>query len=134
MAANPTPQNNPEEHLFVQIKQMLDNARRQIARTVNSITVEAYWQVGRYIVEYEQQGRIRAEYGKGVITTLSKRLMAEYGGGFTATNLKVMRQFYLSYPKGHALRDQLSWTHWRALLKTKEELKQLLYGNDEDLY
>lgn len=54
MAANPTPQNNPEEHLFVQIKQMLDNARRQIARTVNSITVEAYWQVGRYIVEYEQ--------------------------------------------------------------------------------
>lgn len=134
MAANPTPQNNPEEHLFVQIKQMLDNARRQIARTVNSITVEAYWQVGRYIVEYEQQGRIRAEYGKGVITTLSKRLMAEYGGGFTETNLKVMRQFYLSYPKGHALRDQLSWTHWRALLKTKEELKQLLYGNDENLY
>ena len=134
MAANPTPQNNPEEHLFVQIKQMLDNARRQIARTVNSITVEAYWQVGRYIVEYEQQGRIRAEYGKGVITTLSKRLMAEYGGGFAATNLKVMRQFYLSYPKGHALRDQLSWTHWRALLKTKEELKQLLYGNDENLY
>lgn len=85
-------------------------------------------------MEYEQQGRIRAEYGKGVITTLSKRLMAEYGGGFTETNLKVMRQFYLSYPKGHALRDQLSWTHWRALLKTKEELKQLLYGNDENLY
>lgn len=58
---------NTEEQLFVQIKQMLDNARRHIARTVNSTTVEAYWQVGKYIVEYEQQGNVRAEYGKGVL-------------------------------------------------------------------
>lgn len=116
-----TSQHNTEEQLFVQIKQMLDNARRHIARTVNSTTVEAYWQVGKYIVEYEQQGNVRAEYGKGVITSLSKRLMAEYGSGFTTTNLKIMRQFYLSYPKGHALRDQLSWTHWRTLLTVQNE-------------
>lgn len=99
-------QHYSEDYLFTQIKQMLDEARRKIARTVNSTTVEAYWQVGKYIIEYEQQGKVRAEYGKGVIVTLSKRLMAEYGGGFTTTNLKIMRQFYLSYPKGHALRDQ----------------------------
>ncbi len=56
-----------EEQLFSPIKQMLDAARRQIARTVNSTIVETYWQVGKYIVEYEQEGKERAEYGKGVI-------------------------------------------------------------------
>lgn len=122
-----TMQDNAEEQLFVQIKQMLDEARRQIARTVNSTTVEAYWQVGKYIVEYEQQGKARAEYGRGVIRILSKRLMAEYGGGFTITNLKVMRKFYLSYPKSHALRDQLSWTHWRALLRVQNEAARNYY-------
>ncbi|MGM9837479.1 MAG: YhcG family protein [Paludibacteraceae bacterium] len=115
------PQNQKEEQLFAQIKQMLDNARRQIAHAVNSTTVEAYWQVGKYIVEYEQAGKNRAEYGKGVISNLSRRLMAEYGGGFTVPNLKFMRQFYLCYPKGYAVRSQLSWTHWRALLKVQNE-------------
>lgn len=110
-----------DNQLFSQIKQVLDEARRQVARTVNTTIVNAYWQVGKYIVEYEQQGKGRAEYGKGVIKKLSIRLMKEYGSGFTVTNLKVMRQFYLCYPKGHALRDQLSWTHWRALLTVQNE-------------
>lgn len=121
------PQKANEEQLFAQIKQMLDNARKQIAHAVNSTTIEAYWQVGKYIVEYEQSGKARAEYGKGVITSLSKRLMAEYGGGFTITNLKIMRLFYLSYPKGHALRDQLSWTHWRKLLTVQDETARNYY-------
>ena len=64
----------------------------------------------------------RAEYGRGVITSLSKRLSDEYGNGFSATNLKTMRQFYLCFPKGHALRDKLSWTHWRTLLKVQDEV------------
>ena len=113
--------NNNEEQLFKQRKQMLDTARRHIANTVNSTTVEAYWQVGKYIVEYEQQGKSRAEYGKGVIKNLSQRLMDEYGGGFTVPNLKFMRQFYMCYPKGYAMRSQLSWTHWRTLLKVQNE-------------
>ncbi|MGM9737392.1 MAG: DUF1016 N-terminal domain-containing protein [Candidatus Cryptobacteroides sp.] len=58
---------------------MLDEARRQVARSVNTTIVKAYWQVGKYIVEYEQQGKGRAEYGKGVISNLSKRLTLEYG-------------------------------------------------------
>ena len=120
-------QGNGEEQLFAQIKQMFDNARWQIARTVNTVTIEAYWQVGKYIVEYEQAGKARAAYGKGVIPRLSKRLMAEYGGGFTATNLKQMRQFYLLYPKSHALRDQLSWTHWRTLLTVQDETARNYY-------
>ncbi len=119
-----------EEQLFAEIKQMLDKARKQIATTVNTVTIEAYWQVGKYIVEYEQAGKTRAEYGKGVITSLSKRLMSEYGGGFTITNLKIMRLFYLSYPKGHALRDQLSWTHWRKLLTVQDETARNYYINE----
>lgn len=130
LAATQSDFNNNEEHLFTQIKQMLDEARHHIARTVNSTTVKAYWQVGKHIVEYEQQGENRAEYGKGVIKNLSKRLTNEYGGGFTVSNLKFMRQFYLYYPKGYALRSQLSWTHWRILLKVKNERARNYYINE----
>ena len=121
------PNNIEDNTLFSQIKNVLDQARRQVARSVNSTIVQAYWQVGKYIVEYEQQGQGRAEYGKGVIKNLSARLMKEYGSGFTSTNLKIMRQFYLYYPKGHALRDQLSWTHWRAVLTVQNEVARNYY-------
>ena len=97
-----------EDALFVQIKQLLDDARSHIARTVNTTIVNTYWQIGQCIVEHEQKGSQRAEYGRGVITSLSKRLSDEYGNGFSATNLKTMRQFYLCFPKGHALRDKIS--------------------------
>ncbi len=130
LAATQSDFNNNEEHLFTQIKQMLDEARHHIARTVNSTTVKAYWQVGKHIVEYEQQGENRAKYGKGVIKNLSKHLTNEYGGGFTVSNLKFMRQFYLYYPKGYALRSQLSWTHWRILLKVKNERARNYYINE----
>lgn len=120
-------QNNEDNALFAQIKNVLDEARRQVARSVNTTIVKAYWQVGKYIVEYEQQGKDRAEYGKGVIKNLSIRLMKEYGSGFTITNLKIMRQFYLFYPKGHTVCDQLSWSHWRALLKVQNEVAREYY-------
>ena len=123
----PLSHNKEDNSLFEQIKNVLDEARRQVARSVNTTIVKAYWQVGKYIVEYEQQGKGRAEYGKGVIKNLSTRLMKEYGSGFTATNLKIMRQFYLYYPKGHALRDQLTWTHWRALLTVQDETARNYY-------
>ena len=123
----PLSHNKEDNSLFEQIKNVLDEAHRQVARSVNTTIVKAYWQVGKYIVEYEQQGKGRAEYGKGVIKNLSTRLMKEYGSGFTATNLKIMRQFYLYYPKGHALRDQLSWTHWRALLTVQDETARNYY-------
>lgn len=122
--------NKREEYLFTQIKQMLDDARKRIVHTVNTTTIEAYWQVGKYIVEFEQNGNSRAEYGKGVIQSLSKRLMAEYGEGFTVPNIKFMRQFYLTYPKGYAVRSQLSWTHWRTLLRVQDETAREYYINE----
>jgi len=103
--------------LFSQIKAVFDEARTKISRSVNSAMVQAYWSVGKYIVEYEQQGEQRAEYGKNVINDLSARLTKEYGSGFTVSNLKYMRQFYIYFPIRHAVRDQLTWTHYRSLLK-----------------
>lgn len=112
------PQKANEEQLFAQIKQMLDNARKQIAHAVNSTTIEAYWQVGKYIVEYEQSGKTRAEYGKGVITSLSKRLMAEYGGGFTITNLKMKLLDLMKY--------YIKWQSHKTKDDSEREAKQLV--------
>lgn len=122
-----TPKGKGEEQLFAQIKQMLDKARRQISRAVNFTTVNAYWQVGKYIVEYEQQGNLKAEYGKGVIDRLSKRLTVEYGGGFSTTNIRYMRQFYLYFPIRHTLCDKLSWSHYRHLLRVENETARNYY-------
>lgn len=108
------------EQLYSQIKSVLDVARQNIAHTVNTTIVKAYWQVGRSIVEFEQKGK-RAAYGQGVITNLSKCLTAEFGSGFTASNLKMMRLFYLAFPKGHTLCDQLTWSHYRLLIPITDE-------------
>ena len=107
--------------LYQRIKEVLEHARQNISHTVNTTVVHAYWQVGKYIVEYEQQGYARAEYGKGVIDNLSKLLTTEYGSGFTATNLKMMRQFYLAFPNSHTLCDQLSWSHYRQLIRISDD-------------
>lgn len=112
---------NTEQLLLTSIRNVLLDARQSIARNVNKTMVQAYWQVGRYIVEYEQQGEQRAEYGTGLLNKLATQLTAEFGNGFTPTNLKLMRQFYSVFPIGHALRDELSWTHYRALLKVQDE-------------
>ena len=125
--SNASSHNQEDNALFAQIKKVLDEARQQVARSVNTTIVKAYWQVGKYIVEYEQQGKGRAEYGKGVITNLSKKLTTEYGGGFSVPNIKLMRQFYLYYPKGYSVSSQLTWTHWRALLRVQNEVAREYY-------
>ena len=76
--------------------------------------VEAYWQIGRAIIE-QQGGEERAEYGAGLLQELSEKKTHDYGKGFTVANLKNMRQFYLTFPKSYALRSELSWTHYRLL-------------------
>jgi hypothetical protein len=78
-----------------------------------------YWRIGQCIVEDEQQGQVQAEYGKALLEGLAERLTAEYGKGFTISNLRYMRQFYLLFQNHHALRDDLSWTHYRLLLKVE---------------
>ena len=115
------------ESVYGNIKKILDDARSEAMRTVNFAMVRAYWEIGRIIVEEEQNGKERAEYGRALIEELSKRLTADYGRGFTTTNLWYMRQFYLTFTNLHALRGELTWTHYRLLLKVEEEKARSFY-------
>ncbi len=92
--------------------------------------VQAYWQVGRLIVEDEQNGKHRAEYGKKVLAELAEWLTTEFGEGFDASNLRYMRQFYQAFPKCDALRHELSWTHYRLLLRVENEQARTWYMNE----
>ena len=116
--------------LYGNIKQILEKARANACRAVNSVMVKAYWEIGRIIVEEEQNGQGRAIYGELMISGLSDKLTKEFGEGFTDTNLKYMRQFYQAFPKSHALRDELSWTHYRMLLKVENIDARMFYVNE----
>ncbi len=105
------------QNFYSQIREVIQDARSKAYRAVNFIMVEAYWNVGRLIVEEEQQGRKRAEYGDYLIIELARRLQAEFGRGFDERNLRNMRAFYQIFPIRNALRSELSWTHYRLLLK-----------------
>jgi predicted nuclease of restriction endonuclease-like (RecB) superfamily len=111
--------------IYRRIREILESARSGAYRAVNFAMVQAYWQIGREIVEGEQSGRHRADYGSAIIDELSKKLTKEYGQGFNKTNLWYMRQFHLVFRNLHALRGELTWTHYRLLLKVeKEEVRQ----------
>ncbi|MDL2272627.1 DUF1016 N-terminal domain-containing protein [Desulfovibrio sp. OttesenSCG-928-I05] len=96
--------------LYSQIRSILAAARSKVYSAANFAMVEAYWHIGKSIVE-KQGGEARAEYGANLIAALSARMTADFGKGFTAANLKNIRQFYLTFPNGYALRSELSWTH-----------------------
>ena len=108
-------------NLYGAIRQVLETARQSAYKAVNFAMVQAYWQIGRLIVEDEQNDESRAEYGKKTLEGLAERLTAKFGKRFTVTNLKYMRSFYQVFPIGHALRDELSWTHYCLLLKVENQ-------------
>lgn len=114
---------------YNQIKEILSNARAKVYSAANFAMVEAYWEIGKSIVE-KQGGNSSAEYGTKLIEELSKQMTADFGKGFTATNLKYMRQFYLAFPNRHALRDQLSWTHYRMIMKVDNEVARQFYMDE----
>jgi len=94
-------------------------AQSSVSRAVNSAMVFAYWDIGRQVV-LASGGKERADYGEGLLKYLAKRLTAEFGKGFDASNLRHMRQFYVMFPKCDALRHELSWTHYRLLMRDGE--------------
>ena len=116
--------------LFSEIRQILVSARQSAYKAVNFAMVTAYWNIGRLIVEDEQQGNSRAEYGKAVLADLSRRLTEEFGKGFTEANLRNMRQFYLYFPNCYALRSELTWTHYRLLIRVQNEAARTWYMNE----
>ncbi|MBU2638931.1 MAG: DUF1016 family protein [Nanoarchaeota archaeon] len=112
---------------YESIKQIIEKARNTTYRAVNFIMVAAYWNIGRIIVEEEQKGKKRADYGAYLIKQLSTRLTKDYGQGFGQSNLFYMRQFFTSFPKFHALRGELSWTHYRTLLHVENKQARDFY-------
>lgn len=115
-----------EQKFYEQIKCILSEARDKVYQTANFAMVEAYWDIGKSIVE-QQDGYEKAEYGTRLIAELSKQMTIDFGKGFTPTNLKYMRQFYLTFPIRHALRDELSWTHYRLLMRVENENARQFY-------
>ena len=112
-----------EDSLFQSVKELIIQSREKMFRVANSTLLLTYWQIGKLIVEDEQKGKERAEYGKYILKNLSKRLTLEFGKGFDYTNLSNMRKFYTVFPIVDALRQQLSWTHYRLLIKLDNKQK-----------
>lgn len=105
---------------IAEIKIILEQARQKAYQAINSAMVEAYWLIGKRIVEEEQNGKERAEYGEAVLKNLSVALTEEFGKGFSYANLRNFRQFYLTYPNKencYALRSKLTWTHIRLIMR-----------------
>jgi predicted nuclease of restriction endonuclease-like (RecB) superfamily len=116
--------------LYRSIRDVLLSARVQVRQTVNTAMVQTYWQIGRLIIEGEQGGEKRAEYGKGVLPELAKRLTLEFGKGFSAPSLWAYRQFYLEFPILSTAWRELSWSHFRSLSRVKDTKARDWYANE----
>lgn len=103
--------------LVQNIRNLLITARNQVVQTVNSVMVQTYWNIGKIIVEDEQKGETRAEYGKKQLEIISQTLTEEFGRGFDTRNLRNMRQFYMIFPNWNSVSTKLSWTHYRTLIR-----------------
>ncbi|WP_122034561.1 YhcG family protein [Aliivibrio sp. EL58] len=113
--------------LLDSIRDVLNRSHKHVAQAVNSTMVQTYWRIGHLIVEDEQQGQSRAEYGKGTLKALSLSLTKEFGKGFDVRNLRNMRSFYQTFPIRNAVRTELSWTHYRILIRIENNKARQWY-------
>ena len=119
-----------DKSMIEQIETLLVNARRKVAAEVNTTLLSTYWQIGRLIVENEQQHNNRAEYGRQTLKTLSKILTQKFGKGFSVSNLQSMRRFYLTHEKQQTVSGKLSWSHYCELLIISDEQKRSFYEKE----
>ena len=110
-----------------EIRTIIDNARSAAIRSVDFNRVQMYWNIGRRIVEEEQHGKERADYGTYLIKNLAKELEPEYGSGFGVRQLEQSRQFYRTYPIANTLRSQLNWSQYRRLIQIEDPDKREYY-------
>ena len=113
--------------LISNISHLLEQGRRAAFKSVNKILIETYWKIGKQIVEYEQKGKEKAEYGSLLLKRLSADLKTQYGKGFSRSNLQYMRLLYLKYPKCQTLSGKLSWSHYTELLSVSDDLARSFY-------
>ncbi len=120
----------PGNTLYHSILSLIETSQTSVRSAVNSAMVLTYWNIGKLIVEDEQQGEARAEYGKAVLKELGRKLSVEFGRGFNERNLRYFRQFYHNFSKWNAVSAELSWTHYRHLLKVENERARLWYQSE----
>lgn len=116
--------------LIGQIREIMNTARYNVAREVNNEQILAYWNIGRVIIEHEQDNSERAEYGKQTLKQLSRVLTKEFGKGFSRSNLQNMRAFYLAYPNCQTLSGKLSWSHYCELLIISDPDRRSFYEKE----
>lgn len=115
------------KQLFDRVSSIIEEAKHKIAYSIDNTMVQSYWRIGKEIIEEEQSGQLRAEYGKSVIDNLARSLTKKYGKGFSTRNLWMIRQFYSTYPNLNALRAELSWTHYRLIMLIDDPMKRSFY-------
>ena len=113
--------------LYQEVREIITSARQNAVRSVDFCRVQMYWQIGRRILEEEQKGKERADYGAYLLKNLAKKLEPEYGSGFSYRQLQFCRQFYRMYPIANALRSQFNWTQYRLLIAISDDYKREYY-------
>jgi predicted nuclease of restriction endonuclease-like (RecB) superfamily len=122
--------NSISENFVCEIREILVSSREKVARHINNEILLSYWKIGEIIVKYEQNNNIRAVYGQKTLLQLSKVLTAEFGRGFSRSNLQNMRSFYLEYEKSQTLSGKLSWSHYCELLSISDRSKRSFYERE----
>lgn len=122
--------NTPDyDNLLNSIDSLWSKAKENAVTAINTELLDANWATGRYIVEFEQDGHIRAEYGKKLLLNLSRDLTSRQGKGFSRSNLTYMRKLYIAFPKRETLSHKLTWSHYFELLKCEDEMEMQFYYN-----
>lgn len=118
---------NKYNELLDNIGSTLQKAKENAIKAINTELVKANWEIGRHIVEFEQQGKEKADYGSALLTNLSKDLKSRFGKGFSKSNIYLCRQFYIKYPKFQTVSGKLSWSHYAELLTVSDDLERNFY-------
>ena len=124
---------NPEYTALIRsVGYTLQQGRQKAAMAVNTAMVQTYWEIGRQIVEFEQKGNEKADYGTGLLNHLSKDLTIRYGSGFSLSNINKMRKMYLTYPILQTVSAKLTWSHYVELLKIDDPLERSFYEKEAE--
>ncbi|MFV0564407.1 MAG: YhcG family protein [Flavobacteriaceae bacterium] len=122
-------ENKGYSELIKSIRAIYNKAKSNVVSAINIEMLNAYWEIGKHIVEFEQKGKIKAAYGVELLMKMSKDLSTHLGKGFSRSNLSYMRQFYNQYPKRETVSHKLSWSHYFELLKVEDDLARSFYQN-----
>ncbi len=112
------------------ITSLVSNSKQHLSQSINTLLVTTYWNIGKYIVEFEQQGDTKAKYGTALLSSLAKILSAKLGKGYSRPNLNNMRKFYLLYPICQTVSDKLSWSHICELITIEDDLERSFYEKE----